>query len=299
MNNKLLITDMIAFAEVATAQSYTQAAKKLRQSKAATSQQVKRLEKTLDEQLLIRNTRGMSLTASGERLLRRCEIIRDQFDLARKEVQEHKEEPTGKFAITCPIACEKDIVIPTLHRLCIEYPKLEPVVHATDTVKDLIQDGFDVALYIGPLKNTHYRALKIGEVHEQFYASKDYLNQYGSPETLKELEHHRCITLPWHEKGMLLTGDPLIQPTQTVLPTSIHSNNLSGAIAMAIRGMGIIFLPSMTTKSLVQTGELTPVLPDIHGMPSQVHLIHRYPSGKPEHLERFYQLIKLHFGQLN
>ena len=298
MNNNYLLSTMMVFAEVARTHSYTQAAKNLGLSKSAVSQQVKRLETELDEQLLIRNTRGMSLTHTGEALYRRCEIVKDQLDLAKKEIAGSKEEPSGKFAITCPIACEKDIVIPALNRLCLEYPKLEPTISATDEVKDLVQDGFDVAIYNGPLKDSQYRALEIGEQREAFYGAKEYLLKYGQPKSLEELELHRWVLLPWHEKGVLIESHDTPNTSKYILPAYIKSNNLFGALEMVTIGMGLGFLPSITAKPAIQNGELTQILPGHVGLARKFYLIHRYPAGKPAHLERFYELVKLYFGQL-
>ena len=298
MNNNRLLSDMMVFAEVAIARSYTQAAKNLGLSKSAVSQQVKRLEVELDEQLLIRNTRGMTLTASGEALYRRCEIVRDQLDLAKKEIASAKQEPAGKFAITCPISAEKHIVIPALKRLCLEYPKLEPSVEATDKVMDLVQQGLDVAIYNGPLKDSQYRALPIGENSEAFYASKEYLLKHGQPNSIDELDKHQWVTLPWHEKGITIESQALTKPLRCELPASVKANNLFGALDMVIAGLGMGFLPSIVASPAIQKGELAQILPDYHGTARQYYLIHRYPWAKPPHLERFYQLVKHYFGLL-
>ena len=293
MNNNRVLSDMMVFAEVARMQSYTHASKNLGLSKSAISQQVKRLEQELDEQLLVRNTRGMSLTAAGERLFRRCEVIRDQLDLARKEILTSKDEPSGRFAVTCPIDCEKDIVITALNQLCIEYPKLEPSIVATDDVKDLVRDNLDVALYNGPLKDSHYRALKVGDMHEYFCASRDYLLTFGEPKSHDEFNQHRWIVLPWNERGLRFQ---VAEKVSSTLSSEVNAfakiNNLSGALEMVRLGMGMAFLPSTTANKLVKAGEIKRVLPQYRGVNRPMYLIHRYPSGRPAHLERFYQLIK-------
>ena len=131
-------------------------------SKSAISQQIKRLEQDIGQQLLSRNTRGMSLTATGEKLLSRCELLRDQVDLAFEELNHSKETPSGTFSLTIPHSCEKDIVIPAVSQLCVEFPQIEPDILVTDKAKDLIQNNLDIAIYAGELKDSNYRALPIG-----------------------------------------------------------------------------------------------------------------------------------------
>ena len=296
MNNGRMLSDMMVFAEVVSTQSYTLAASRLGLSKSAVSQQVKRLENNLGESLLTRNTRGMSLTSAGEVLSRRCELIRDQIDLAKKELAIAKDSPSGRFHVTCPFACEKDIVIPALNRLCIEFPQLQPMVMATDDVKDLIQDSLDVAIYTGPLKNSRYRAQIIGEMREQIYASKEYLIKYGHPKSLDDAAQHKWIMLPWQEKSLQLELHGEAASMQELdISASSRSNTLSGALEMVKAGMGIALLPTITANNYIRDGSLTQILSSTVGIPRMFYLIHRYPSIKTLHLQRFLELVQYYF----
>ncbi|PWQ93433.1 LysR family transcriptional regulator [Leucothrix arctica] len=77
-----LLPSLITFSEVALQGSFTKAAKLLGMSKSAVSQQITRLEAELGVQLLKRNTRGLSVTTAGEKLLKRCELLKGQVDMA-------------------------------------------------------------------------------------------------------------------------------------------------------------------------------------------------------------------------
>ena len=82
MNKLKLLPSLLVFSEVANQASFTRAAKVLGLSKSTVSQQISRLEDGIGMQLLLRNTRGISVTAIGQRLLQRCELLQDQVDLA-------------------------------------------------------------------------------------------------------------------------------------------------------------------------------------------------------------------------
>lgn len=102
MNIIKLAPLLLIFAEVARQKSFTAAAKKLRLSKSAVSQQVKRLENELDMQLLARNTRGVVLTQVGETLLTRSELLNEQLANAINDIQKVKSQPSGQFRVSVP-----------------------------------------------------------------------------------------------------------------------------------------------------------------------------------------------------
>jgi LysR family transcriptional regulator, transcriptional activator for aaeXAB operon len=177
MNNIKMLPSLLIFAEVSKQQSFTLAAKQLGMSKSAVSQQVKRLEIQTGQQLLSRHTRGMSLTTAGEKLLSRCELLQDQVNLAFAEIDSSKETPSGVFSITIPHSLEREIVIPALSQLCIEFPNIQPRLLVSDQMQDLIKNNLDVALSFGELKDSHYRALPVGVVGEIICASAVYVQR--------------------------------------------------------------------------------------------------------------------------
>ena len=152
MNNIKLLPSLLVFASVANQGSFTKAARQLGMSKSAVSQQVSRLEEVLGAQLLSRNTRGLSVTPLGSKLLLRCELLQDQVDLAFVELSNAERAPAGTFSVTFPHALEKDIAVPAVRQLGQEYPGLEPRLIVTDRRLDLVRDKLDVA--ISPVNST-------------------------------------------------------------------------------------------------------------------------------------------------
>lgn len=117
-----LLPALITFSEVALQGFFTRAAQLLEMSKSAVSQQISRLEKELGVQLLKRNTRGLSVTTAGEKLLKRCELLKGQVDMALVELANTEQQATGKFSVIFPHALEQKVMIPALSQLCREYP---------------------------------------------------------------------------------------------------------------------------------------------------------------------------------
>ena len=298
MNNVKLLPSLLTFAEVAHRRSFTVAAKKLGMSKSAISQQVKRLEEHIGQQLLSRHTRGMSLTATGEKLLRRCELLRDQVELAFEELNHSKEVPSGIFALTMPHSCERDIVIPALNQLCIEFPQIEPKILVTDEPKDLIKDNLDVAIYGGNLKDSNYRALPIGTASEVFCASPAYVQKHGQLSVIDDLSKHRIIATPWQSSPLAVyRNNAPIEKNSVNINYFAKTNTFPSVLEMVLHHMGVALLPEFVLQSEFTAGRLVRVLPKYRGWRWPFYMVHRFHGEKPIHITRFYQLVKLFFSK--
>jgi len=298
MNNIKMLPALLAFAEVAKQESFTLAAKQLGMSKSAISQQIKRLEEHIGQQLLSRHTRGMSLTAAGEKLLQRSELLQDQVNLAFEELNSSKETPSGIFALTIPHSCERDIVIPALNQLCIEFPLIEPKLVVTDESRDLIQDNLDVALYTGELKDSSYRALPVGNVGEIICASPAYLQKNGSIKNLDDLAKQRWIAAPWQNESVkLFKNSKLSDQLNLDVHFCAHTNTLPTVLEMVINDMGVALLPEFVLQTALANGRLVRVLPSHQGRQWPFYMVHRFQGEKPIHITRFYQLVKHFFAK--
>jgi DNA-binding transcriptional LysR family regulator len=298
MNNIKMLPSLLAFAEVAKLESFTLAAKQLGMSKSAVSQQVKRLEDHIGQQLLSRHTRGMSLTAAGEKLLLCSELLQDQVNLAFEELNSSKETPSGIFALTIPHSCERDIVIPALNQLCIEFPLIEPKLVVTDESRDLIQDNLDVALYTGELKDSSYRALPVGNVGEIICASPAYIQKHGPIKNLEELAQQRWIAAPWQNNSLnLFKSTKLSDKVELDVHFCAHTNTLPTVLEMVINDMGVALLPEFVLQTALANGRLVRILSSHQGRQWPFYMVHRFQGEKPIHITRFYQLVKHFFAK--
>jgi len=300
MNNIKLLPSLLIFAEVANKQSFTNAAKQFDMSKSAVSQQVKRLEQHIGQQLLSRHTRGMSLTAAGEKLLSRCELLRDQVDLAFEELNQSKEAPSGEFALTLPHACERDIVVPALNQLCVEFPGIEPRLVVTDESQDLIQNNLDVAIYGGELKDSNYRALPIGTASEIFCATPAYVHKHGELNKPDDLLQHKIIATSWQSSPLELYKNN--KPSESIpveVKYYLKTNTLPSVLEIVLSGMGVALLPEFVVRSYIANGDLVRVLPGYQGWQWPFYMVHRFHGEKPIHVTRFYQLAKHFFAKAN
>ena len=298
MNNLKVLPSLLIFARVAKEQSFTEAAKQLGMSKSAVSQQVKRLENHIGQQLLSRHTRGMSLTTTGRQLLNRCELLQDQVELVLQAVDSSKNTPSGVFAITTPHSCEKDIVIPALNQLCLEFPDIEPRLLVSDEMQDLIKNKLDVALSFGELKDSQYRALPVSTVQEILCASSLYMQKNGPINNLADLEKQRWIPAPWQRAGVAVyeRGD---NPKKHELKVKFaaSTNTMPTTVEMVSHGMGMALLPLFVVQTQLATGQYRHILPEYSGRQWPVYMVHRFQNDKPVHVTRFYELLKHFFAK--
>ncbi len=299
MNNIKVAPLLLIFAEVAKKRSFTGAAKKLGMSKSAISQQIKRLEQEIGQQLLARNTRGMTLTTVGEKLLERSELLSDQLTLTLEELDSAKEQPSGSFKVSVPPFFEKGIVIPALSQLCLEYPKIKPEVIVTGNWQDLIEHNLDAAIFGGDLKDSNYRALSIGKVAEIFCVSPRYIKQHGELKSRNDLIEHKFIATQWQHDVLQLFDNKQADKYQLKIEHCAKTNTLATVLDMVLHDMGVALIPEFLAQSELASGRLIRALPEIQGRAWHFYFLHQFHGEKPIHVSRFYQLICHYFAKVN
>ena len=299
MNTVKLAPLLHIFVEVAHKRSFTLAAKKLGISKSAISQQITKLESEIGQQLLIRNTRGVILTAVGETLLARSELFSEQINLTVAELDSAKSQPSGLFKVSVPPFFEKDIVVPALKQLCIEFPKLNPQLLVTGRWQDLIENKLDAAIFGGNIKDCDYRALSIGKVSEIFCASPRYIKQYGNINNIQKLLEHKFIATEWQHDTLHLFDNNHANEALIDVKHYAKTNTPTTALEMVLNDMGVALLPEFLVHSLLAEEQIKRVIPSVRGKAWHFYYLHQYKGEKPLHVTRFYQLFKHYFTKVN
>lgn len=299
MNSVKLAPLLLIFVAVAKKRSFTAAAKQLGLSKSAVSQQIKRLEASTEQQLLIRNTKGVVLTAVGEMLLARSELLSEQLSLTLTELDSIKAQPSGVFKVSIPPFFEKDIVIPAIRQLCLEFPQIKPEVVVTGQWQDLIEHNLDAAIFGGDIHDCSYRALSIGKVSEIFCTSPKYIQQNGAIKNANDLSEHRFIATAWQHDELQLFDNQLENKQLFNVEHYAKVNTVTTALEMALNHMGITLLPEFIVKSHLADKQLIRVLPNTRGRSWHFYFLHQYQGEKPAHITRFYQLFSYYLSKVN
>ncbi|HEY9381700.1 MAG TPA: LysR family transcriptional regulator [Burkholderiales bacterium] len=255
---------MEAFVTTVDQRGLTAAARRKDVTPSAISKLITRLEDRLDARLLNRTTRKLSLTPEGERFYERCRSILAALEDAENEVSRTRDRPRGRLRMTVFAPFGTHVLVPTLPRFLSRYPDVAVDLEVSDRIADLVAEGIDIAVRLGPLPHSTLVARKLCDVHRIVCASPAYLARAGMPTTPADLKAHNCIVrsdLPAHSQW------PFEGPAgrETVHVTgNVSANNGETMLQLALAGMGIIRIVDMAVGDPFRRGELVPILGDRH-----------------------------------
>ena len=268
------------FVRVAELASFTQAAEQLGLAKGRVSTAVQQLEAHVGARLLQRTTRRVRLTPDGEQFLERCKELLADAEQLQAMFQPAVSGLRGRLRIDLPNAVARDLIIPRLPEFLAAHPLLEVGISTTDRRVDLVQEGFDCVLRIGPLADNDLIARPLGMLTMRNAASPAYLRAHGTPATLGDLAQHRIV----HYAAKLGTqgagweyrdgGAVSVHPMRSVVVV----NGTDAYQAACLAGLGLIQAPVRGTQQLVEAGLLVDVMPDFTAAPMPVSLL--YPQRR-------------------
>lgn len=270
------IEDLKLFTIVVKLGSFTAAATALDLPRANVSRRIGELEKSLNAQLFFRTTRQLRLTQHGEIYYRDLLEVLEGLEQAKNKLHDINEKPIGKVKIG--FLPEGDEALqPVLAKFQQLYPDIEIDLRITNNyANDIYSQGLDFVIYAGKLHDSGFIARRIMSLGRAIYASPEYLNLYGVPKTLADLEDHHAICYRWPD-GTLDNSWDLI--SDTVKMSCRFSCNHMGFVRRAIvGGQGIGFMPPLYAVSAIESGELIRVLPEYESKKEDVWLI--YPDRK-------------------
>lgn len=191
MDNQL--GDIEIFLTAARAGSFAAAAKLLRLTPSAVSRSVARLEARLGVVLLRRTTRSLALTPEGETYRDRMSALLTDMADVESGLGRDTEGPRGLLRINASVPFGTQCLLPILPAFTALYPALVVELALSDMVVDLVEERADIAIRIGPLRDTRLHAKKLGHSRMAVVASPSYLAARGTPQTPDDLDRHSCL----------------------------------------------------------------------------------------------------------
>ena len=247
---------VVEFVAVAQTESFTQAASRLGISTAQVSRQVSQLENRLTTKLFYRTTRKVSLTEEGAVYFRHCRQVLDGLEEAERAISSLHRSPQGLIRMTAPVTYGERFVMPIVVNFMEKYPQVEVICELTNKQLDLVDGSYDLAIRLGRLADSSLVAKRLTSRRQYVCASPAYLQQYGVPETLADLNQHHCLigtNSHWHfdehgkEKVIKVQGRLQCSSGLTLLDA-------------ALRGMGVVQLPGYYVNDAIKQGQLKVLL---------------------------------------
>jgi LysR family transcriptional regulator for bpeEF and oprC len=269
---------MRVFARVAERGSFAQAADELDISRAAASAHVAALEKHLGVRLLNRTTRRVNLTAEGTDFLRRTRRILDEIQDAEETLRGARSKPEGRLRVDVPVAFGRYLLLPALPEFTRRYPAIELDIRLNDRVVDLVAERIDVALRVGPIRQSGLVARRVTQINIVTCAAPTYLADHGEPRTPDDLREHRLLAVSPVDGG---TPEWIFPPPYTPRRLKLHFamqfNAIEGPVISAAAGLGIVHSADIIVAEYVSRGELKLILQDFAVPGPQMSLV--YPSA--------------------
>lgn len=246
------------FVAVAEAESFSRAAARLNLSTSGVSREVARLEDRLQTRLLYRTTRKVSLTDAGRLFLARCRVLIQERDEAMRLVGEDEGELKGQLRMTCSSAYGERYVVPAVNAFALAHPRLSLHIELDDTVRDLVADGFDLAIRFGKLGDSRLIARRLASRTRRLCAAPAYLETAGAPTSLADIGRHACV----------VGASEIWSFRQDGQETTIRSrgrwrcNSGQAVLDAAIAGLGLCQLPNFYVDGPIREGRLVALLED-------------------------------------
>ena len=255
------LIEMRVFKAVVESGSFTGAAHALGVSQPFVSQSLITLERRLGVKVLHRSTRTQRLTDEGERFLASCREILSGIEEAEAGIR--SADPVGELRLSAPRAFGLDQIAPALPAFVSRFPELTVHFSLSDTLVNLIEDNFDVAIRMGRLQDSSLRSRKLCNLQRIVVASPAYIAANGVPVTPNGLRRHNCLM--WDGQHAHLNQWPFVLNGQIEkLPAEGKFRSSDGCILfeLCMAGIGIMRLAEHLAVPAIRCGKLVPLLTD-------------------------------------
>lgn len=255
------LSTLQAFVKVVQTGSFTRAADALNTQKAHVSRVVTQLERELGVRLLARTTRSLSLTEIGREFFERAVGILGSVDDAQRAVQRAQGEPRGTLKLTCGVEFGMIAVSGWISTYLERHPQVQVDADFTSRVVDMVHEGFDLAIRIGPLADSTLAARKLGELHYGLFVAATYLQRHAAPDHPDQLASHPTLAFAGGSHQPVWTLQQNDTTTRVALQPRLKANNVFAVRDAAMAGLGIAQLPLIVAEPALATGQLVRLLP--------------------------------------
>lgn len=269
---------MRAFVATVGANGFAAAARALDVPRSKISKQIQALEEAIGVQLLQRTTRSLHLTEAGAEYYDACRDVIASLDEAEQRARTGMGEIRGVLRVNAPMSFGLSRLGPLIPRFNELHPNVELQVVLSDQQVDPVKGGFDVTIRIASLPDSSMIARSLAPAPRIMVASPDYLTREGTPQTPKDLAHHKCLSYGYLQSGVSLQLCNGKETQRVTVSGPLHANNGDILAQAAVAGMGIALLPNFIIERAVADGRLVPVLCDWEAPAITVNAV--YPSSR-------------------
>ena len=265
------------FHTVAEASSFTKASTILNLSQSAISRQIQSLEEDLKVKLFERHARGLTLTENGEYVFKTAHEVISKLKEVETSLSDQKNHPTGKLTITTVRSFGTHWLTPRIQEFMQLHPEIEVELIFDDKELDLSTRQADIGIFMRRPKQLNYIQKKLIDINYHIYGSNKYLEKYGMPKTIADLNKHKFISFG---RG---TPSPVFNPDWALKvgikdnkkrKSVMKVNSVMGLLLAVESGVGLAALPDYLSY---QSKNIIKVLPKVEGPITEAHFV--YPQS--------------------
>jgi DNA-binding transcriptional LysR family regulator len=278
---------LLAFVRTVESGSFTNASRAIGSSPSAVAKSVARLERRLGVRLLQRSTRTLGLTAEGSAYYERVAPLLRAIADADTVVQ-GVDDARGLLRVTAPTDLNRLLLTAWMRDFADRHPKLKLELSIMNRRVDLIREGYDVAVRIGPISDSGLIGRKLAELPLVLAASPDYIAGRGAPRSIDDLPQHACLRY-------ILAGRPytwIWRDGATLVPDGPLDTNGGETLRLAaVQGAGIVHLLGAAVAEDVAAGRLVTVLPDLPMRTLPIYALHAFGRQIPLRVRLFIDFL--------
>src|SRR6266446_873375 len=270
------INELRTFVTIVTTRSLSAAARQMDLALSVVSKRLATLERRTGTRLIARSTRHLAPTEEGMVLYERAQRILAEVDQAEAALTSGQVEPRGLLRVSAPVAYGRVYVSQVCRDLVRAHPRLSIDLVLTDRMVDLIEEGIDVVIRIGPPKDSQLVMRKLIDDYRVVVGAPEYLQRRGMPATPAEVETHDCV----HYRGVgahwrLITLAGKVVDVRA--DSRLRSNSGEAALDWALAGCGLVMHSWVDVKEYLRSGRLVHILQEWRSEPAPVCAL--FPSS--------------------
>jgi DNA-binding transcriptional LysR family regulator len=265
-------TDVLAlFVKAVDAGSLSAAARSLGLSPPSVSRHLSALEERIGTRLVIRTTRSLSLSEAGRVYYEHAKQMLADLDAVEASLLADASVPAGTVSVRAPTLFGRVFVLPLLARFLVDNPRVALDVTLLDRDFNLVEEGIDLAVRVGPLKDSSLIVRRLGSLLWVVSAAPVYLERRGVPGSPEDLRNHDCLVFTQPGYGWRFRKDGRTVSLQG--PARMHANALDAVVEAAVAGAGLVYAPAWQVREHVAAGRLEVVLRDYEVAPLPINAL--------------------------
>ncbi len=274
--------------------SFTEVARELNTTQPTISKQVAALEDHLGVQLLVRTTRSLSVTGEGARFYEAAKAALESFDAAEAAARGsgHAE---GLLRVGCPASFGQVQIVPRLPAFLSRHPAVSVDLVMSDAWLDPVEQGVDVVVRIGELKDSALRSRRIGFAQRVTVASPAFLDRVGTPARPEDLEKLDCVLYTRLVSGPEWTYATASEPVSVRVRGRVRADSSAAVLGAVVAGLGIGLLPLWLAGEDLRAGRLVRILERLEPPPLPIHALSPPRRFAPPKVAAFVDYIEDEF----